>query len=192
MRRSKMVWYELKWYELHSKKAVQPPVTSTESEYMFKIIVLGKPGKTTFIQKYVTGVFAEDIKMTLGADFSVKKVEVDGTPITLRIWDLASEDRFRCALPDYIKDSNGVRIMYDVINEKTLKNLSELIEIVKKNVGDIPIFLAIPELTSKVEEYVDLTENYLFTEITSETGLKGEHAFELLTKKMLEHKQIER
>ena len=71
------------------------------------------------------------------------------------------------------------------MDSKALKNFSEFIEAIKEKVGDIPIFLAIPGLPSKTEEYVDLTENYMFTEITSEIGLDGEHAFELLTKKML-------
>lgn len=189
----------LKWYELHSGEADQATVTSrqfgeqenNESERIFKIIVLGIPEKTTFIRKYISGVLEEDIKMTIGADFSVKKVEVDGTPITLRIWDFASEERFRILLPEFIKGSNGAIIMYDVIGEKILKIVSEYIEVVRKTVGNIPIFLAIPEFSSKVEEGIDLKENYTLHEITPEVGLNGEHAFELLSKKILEHERIE-
>jgi len=36
--------------------------------------------------------------------------------------------------------------MYDVFNAKTLKAISEVIELVKKNVGNIPILLNVPEL----------------------------------------------
>jgi len=81
--------------------------------------------------------------------------------------------------------------MYDAIDAKSLKNVSEVLEIVKKNVGEIPIFLAIPEFPSKAEELVDLTRKYTFTEITSEVGLTGEHVFQLLMKKMLEREHIE-
>jgi GTPase SAR1 family protein len=186
----------LKWYELHSGGGDPVKVAGggegagvRGSEYIFKIVVLGMPEKTAFIRKYVSGVFTEDIKMTLGVDFSVKKVEVDGTQITLRIWDFESEDRFRFALPDYIKDTNGVIIMCNVIDPNGFKRLSEYIEIVWDNVGDIPIFLAIPGLPSEAEKRVKPSEKYKLTEITSEIGSNGEYAFKLLTKKILE--QIE-
>ncbi len=184
----------LKWYELCSGKASQLQVSNNivekeeneKFEYAFKIIVLGKPEKTTFILKFVAGMFIEDIRNTIGADFYIKNVEIEGFNVSLRIWDFATEERFRFLLPQYIRDANGAIIMYDAIDEKSLKNISEVLEIIKKNVGEIPIFLAIPELPSKAEELVDLTRKYTFTEITSEVGPTGEHAFELLTKKMLE------
>jgi GTPase SAR1 family protein len=189
----------LKWYELCSRKASQHQVSNNlvdkeekkKYDYAFKIIVLGKPEKTAFILKFVAGIFMEDVRNTIGADFYIKNVEIEGINVTLRIWDFAAEERFRFLLPQCIRDANGVIIMYDAIDAKSLKNVSEVLEIVKKNVGEIPIFLAIPELPSKAEELVDLTEKYTFTEITSEVEPTGEHAFELLTKKMLEREHIE-
>jgi len=189
----------LKWYELCSRKASQHQVSNNivekeekkKFEYAFKIIILGKPEKTAFILKCVTGIFMEDVRNTIGADIYIKNVEIEGINVTLRIWDFIAEERFRFLLPQYIRDTNGAIIMYDAIDAKSLKNVSEVLEIVKKNVGEIPIFLAIPELPSKAEELVDLTRKYKFTEITSEVGLTGEHAFELLTKKMIEREHIE-
>jgi len=189
----------LKWYELCSRKASQHQVSNNivekeekkKFEYAFKIIILGKPEKTAFILKCVTGIFMEDVRNTIGADIYIKNVEIEGINVTLRIWDFIAEERFRFLLPQYIRDANGALIMYDAIDAKSLKNISEVLEIVKKNVGEIPIFLAIPELPFKTEELVDLTRKYTFTEITSEVGLTGEHAFELLTKKMLERETIE-
>jgi len=189
----------LKWYELCSGKASQHHVSNNivekeekkKSDYTFKIIVLGKPEKTAFILKFVTGIFIEEIRNTIGADVYIKNVEIEGINVTLRIWDFAVEERFRFLLPQYIRDVNGAIIMYDAIDAKSLKNVSEVLEIVKKNVGEIPIFLAIPVLPSKAEELVDLTRKCTFTEITSEVGPTGEHTFELLTKKMLEREHIE-
>jgi len=189
----------LKWYELCSGKANQHQVSynivekeeKTKYDYVFKIILLGKPEKTAFILKLVTGIFIEEIRNTIGADVYIKNVQIEGINVTLRIWDFAAEERFRFLLPHYIRDANGAIIMYDAIDAKSLKNISEVLEIVKKNVGEIPIFLAIPELPSKAEELVDLIRKYTFTEIISELGPTEKHAFELLTKKMLEREHIE-
>jgi hypothetical protein len=189
----------LKWYELCSRKASQHQVSNNrvekeekkKYEYAFKIIVLGKPEKTAFILKFLKGIFMEDIRNTIGADIYIKNVEIKGINVTLRIWDFAAEERFRFLLPQCIRDANGAILMYDAIDAKSLKKIFEVLEIVKKNVGEIPIFLAIPELPSKAEEFVDLTRKYTFTEITSEVRPTGEHAFELLTKKILESEHIE-
>ena len=182
-------------YELHSLKADQPPVSNNivekeekkKFDYTFKIIVLGKPEKTAFILKFVTGIFTEDIRNTIGVDFYLKNVEIEGIKVTLQIWDFATEERFKVLLPQFIRDANGAMIMYDVIDAKTLKAISEVIELVKKHVGNIPIFLNVPELPSKAEEFADFIKKYKLTEITSDIRLTGENIFKLLTKKMLKH-----
>ncbi len=179
----------LKWYELQHIKTEQPPA-SNDRDYSFKIIVLGKPEKTAFIRRFTTGFFQEDIKMTTGADFSVKNVEVGGRTMTLRIWDFDTGERFKPLLAPFIKGANGAIVMYDIIDAKTLKDISEVIDLVNKIVGYIPIFLSIPELPSKAKEIVTLLKKYTFTEISNEIGPKGERVFELLTKKMLEYEYI--
>jgi small GTP-binding protein len=183
-----------KWYEIHSRKADQGLIPSIKigkkkkkkKKYVFKIVVLGRPEKTTFIQKCLRGEFADDIEMTTGADFGVKKMEVDGIHITLRIWDMAGTDRFIFIIPEYIKDTNGVIIICDEMDAKGFNRLSKYIEIVWDNVGDIPIFFCNPRFTLKAEQHVNPNEKYKITEITSEIGPIGKHAFELLTKRIIE------
>ncbi|MFX1345167.1 MAG: hypothetical protein ACFFAI_08650 [Promethearchaeota archaeon] len=188
----------LRWYELLNIKTNQPldnnniieDESNDTNDLAFKIIVLGKPEKTAFIRMFATGVFAEDIKMTIGADFTIRNVEIEGKKITLRIWDFATEERFKRLFSLFIKGSNGAIIMYDVINTNTIITITELLKIMKENVGYIPIFLNVPELPFKAKEIVALAKEYTITEITTEVGPNGEYAFEKLTKKMLEYENI--
>jgi len=55
----------------------------------FKLCIFGDGGvgKTTLVHRYLTKIFKEDLKMTIGADFSVKELEIDGKTVVLRIWD---------------------------------------------------------------------------------------------------------
>ncbi|MFW9825579.1 MAG: Rab family GTPase [Candidatus Thorarchaeota archaeon] len=192
-KKNEKLFLPLKWYELQSVSPEQPPIrnnsqkTSDDETYIFKVIVLGKPEKTAFIIKFVTGFSMEDLRKTIPVDFEVKKITVDGKEVTLRIWDFASEERFKSMLPQYIEGSDGAILMYDVIDAKTLNTISEIIELVKKNAGNIPIFLNAPEVPSKAEEFENFTKKYKFTEIPSDTGLTGENIFRILTKKMLEY-----
>ncbi len=57
------------------------------ANWIFKVIVAGAGGvgKTALIQRYVTGTFIEDHKMTIGAAFSVKDITLDtGESVQIR------------------------------------------------------------------------------------------------------------
>ncbi|MHA1618172.1 MAG: ADP-ribosylation factor-like protein, partial [Promethearchaeota archaeon] len=69
----------------------------------FKILMLGSSstGKTSLSERYITGLFNPNIKLTVGVEFYVKTVAYGGKQIKLQIWDLGGESRFRFLLPTY-------------------------------------------------------------------------------------------
>ena len=63
----------------------------------FKICIFGDGGvgKTTLVQRYVTGQFSQSTKMTIGVDIVTKQVQIEDWFVTLQIWDFGGEARFR-------------------------------------------------------------------------------------------------
>ena len=53
-------------------------------------------GKTSLMNQYVNKRFSSHYKATIGADFLTKDVLVDGTQVTMQIWDTAGTDKFMC------------------------------------------------------------------------------------------------
>ncbi len=55
------------------------------SYYRFKTCIFGDGGvgKTTLVNRYVTGKYQEDFKMTIGVDFYTKVCEIDGNRVHL-------------------------------------------------------------------------------------------------------------
>ena len=104
-----------------------------EPDVMFKICLFGDGGvgKTTLLGRYLTGLFKSNQTITIGVDFHVKKVEVDGKIVLLQIWDFAGEKRFRFLLPSYILGASGGVFMYDITRYSSLKNFPEWINIFK-------------------------------------------------------------
>ena len=104
-----------------------------EPDVMFKICLFGDGGvgKTTLLGRYLTGLFKSNQTITIGVDFHVKKVEVDGKIVLLQIWDFAGEKRFRFLLPSYILGASGGVFMYDITRYSSLKNFPEWIKIFK-------------------------------------------------------------
>ena len=104
-----------------------------EPDVMFKICLFGDGGvgKTTLLGRYLTGLFRSNQTITIGVDFHVKKIEVNGKIVLLQIWDFAGEKRFRFLLPSYILGASGGIFMYDITRYSSLKNFPEWINIFK-------------------------------------------------------------
>lgn len=166
----------------------------------FKVCVFGDGGvgKTTLIRRFSTGVFEEDLKMTIGADFSVKNVKVEGKPVSLRIWDFAGEDRFRVLLPAFAKGADGGIFMYDTTRYSSLGQIKDWLSIFEYFVSDkkskIPIIIVggkidLENRSVTTEDAMELSNTYELIahfECSSKTGDNVEQIFEFIAKKMSE------
>ena len=65
--------------------------------YKFKIILAGDGavGKTTLINRFVSGRFKNDYKATIGVAISSKHLITDQQSVSLQIWDIAGQTLFR-------------------------------------------------------------------------------------------------
>ena len=66
-------------------------------EYHFKILVVGEQacGKTCILHRYIKDVFLDQLKMTVGVDFTVKQIKWDdSTLLRLQFWDIAGQERY--------------------------------------------------------------------------------------------------
>ncbi|KAI6145490.1 ras-domain-containing protein, partial [Pisolithus tinctorius] len=62
---------------------------------------------------------------TIGVDFRVHKMEVDGRKVKLSIWDTAGQERFRTITSSYYRGAQGIIVVYDVANRETYDALSK-------------------------------------------------------------------
>ena len=52
-------------------------------------------GKSSFIIRLCKGTFTTAMNSTLGVDFNMKTIQVDGKTTVLQLWDTAGQERFR-------------------------------------------------------------------------------------------------
>ena len=95
--------------------------------YLFKIVTVGGAavGKTSIILRYTTGKFREYYAPTLGADFAIKKMELNGNRVKLQIWDLGSQDFLGGVRAGFYPGSKGVLFMYDVTSKESFEELTK-------------------------------------------------------------------
>ncbi|XP_048867039.1 ras-related protein Rab-18-B-like isoform X1 [Brienomyrus brachyistius] len=90
-----------------------------------KILIIGESGvgKSSLLLRFTDDMFDPDLAATIGVDFKVKTIAVDGNKAKLAIWDTAGQERFRTLTPSYYRGAQGVILVYDVTKRDTFTKL---------------------------------------------------------------------
>src|SRR5271157_6079152 len=158
-------------------------------DFSFKLLMLGDAsvGKTSLTHRYITGLFIDSPRLTIGVDFFTKKLRLtNGKKVKLQIWDFGGEERFRFLLPTYSKGSNAALFLYDITSHRSLLSLPEWLTVVRKNAGDIPVVLIgskvdlVDHRQVSIEEAKQVMQEYNLAghiELSSKTGENVEESF---------------
>jgi Ras-related protein Rab-18 len=90
-----------------------------------KILIIGESGvgKSSLLLRFTDDLFDPQLSATIGVDFKVKNLTVDGNKTKLAIWDTAGQERFRTLTPSYYRGAQGAILVYDVASRDTFKKL---------------------------------------------------------------------
>ena len=168
---------------------------SSNSQYKFKITLFGPGGvgKTSLLLRYIKDYFSDDLKKTIGSNFLIKDVELDGKNVRLLLWDIGGQPQFHKLRTIYFKGSNAALGVFDLPSSQTLLKIPGWVSSIKKTVKkSIPMLL----LGNKVdlereidrEEAEDLAKrlNCEYMETSAKTGENVEIAFEKIAKACLQ------
>ena len=114
---------------------------------IYKIILIGDGGvgKTSLRSRFFGEGFKAQYMMTIGADFAVKRHNIDDQEYILHFWDLAGQPRFKDIRSSYYDNVNGIILIFDLTIPSTFSNIPNWItEIMQNGKGDprdLPIVL---------------------------------------------------
>ncbi|KAG7523541.1 ras and EF-hand domain-containing protein-like [Solea senegalensis] len=114
-----------------SSKPVEADVEETEGPVpMYRLVLAGDAGagKSSFMLRLTLNEFKETIQTTLGVDFQMKRMLVDGEKTSLQIWDTAGQERFRSIARSYFRKAHGVLLLYDVTSESSFLHVREWVD----------------------------------------------------------------
>lgn len=70
---------------------------SASYDYLIKLLLIGDSGvgKSCLLLRFSDDSFTPSFITTIGIDFKIRTIELDGKRIKLQIWDTAGQERFR-------------------------------------------------------------------------------------------------
>lgn len=104
-------------------------------DYLFKLLLIGDSGvgKTCLLFRFAEDSFNNSFISTIGIDFKIRTIELDGKKIKLQIWDTAGQERFRTITTAYYRGAMGILLVYDITNEKSFDNIKNWIRNIEEH-----------------------------------------------------------
>lgn len=103
-----------------------------------KILMLGDSGvgKSSLILRWTMDTFSPSLTSTVGVNFKSKKVTVASELTQVQVWDTAGQENFHKITTSYYKGAQGILLVYDVTDRKTLENVEYWIKNIKSHASD--------------------------------------------------------
>src|SRR3989338_8603890 len=166
-------------------------------DHLFKILMVGDSGvgKSSLLLRFTDDTFSENFISTIGVDFKIRTVNLEGKVIKMQIWDTAGQERFRTITSSYYRGAHGVILVYDVTDQVSFNNArqwlteieryacSQVVKLLVGNKCDLANKRVVDYVTGK--EFAD-NLSLPFLEASAKEGNNVEKAFLTLVKEIFD------
>ena len=105
---------------------VAPVIKRELKSRQIKLLLIGDSGvgKSCCLLRFSEDSFTPSFITTIGIDFKIRTIELDGKRVKLQIWDTAGQERFRTITTAYYRGAMGILLVYDVTDERSFNSES--------------------------------------------------------------------
>eukprot|EP00930_Biecheleria_cincta_P040009 TRINITY_DN2744_c0_g1_i1.p1 TRINITY_DN2744_c0_g1~~TRINITY_DN2744_c0_g1_i1.p1 ORF type:complete len:207 (-),score=51.60 TRINITY_DN2744_c0_g1_i1:64-684(-) len=162
-----------------------------EYDYLFKLLLIGDSGvgKSCLLLRFADDTYTESYISTIGVDFKIRTLDLDGKTVKLQIWDTAGQERFRTITSSYYRGAHGIIVVYDVTDKESFNNVKHWMQEIDKYAADGVNKLLVGnkcDLSSKkvvsYDEAKELAESLQvqFMETSAKNAHNVEQAFQMM------------
>ncbi|XP_031567961.1 ras-related protein Rab-1A [Actinia tenebrosa] len=159
-----------------------------EYDYLFKLLLIGDSGvgKSCLLLRFADDTYTESYISTIGVDFKIRTIELDGKTIKLQIWDTAGQERFRTITSSYYRGAHGIIVVYDVTDQESFNNVKQWLQEIDRyaceNVNKLLVGNKCDLTTKKVVDFTTAKEyaeslGVPFLETSAKNATNVEQAF---------------
>mmetsp|Transcript_11170 Transcript_11170/g.14883 ORF Transcript_11170/g.14883 Transcript_11170/m.14883 type:complete len:209 (+) Transcript_11170:131-757(+) len=105
-----------------------------EYDYLYKLLLIGDSGvgKSCLLLRFADNTYTESYISTIGVDFKVRTIQLDGKTIKLQIWDTAGQERFRTITSSYYRGAHGIIVVFDVTDQVSYNNVKQWLKEIER------------------------------------------------------------
>ncbi|KAI8787858.1 ras-related protein Rab-15 [Biomphalaria glabrata] len=105
---------------------------------LVRLLLVGDTGvgKTCLICQYACNEFHETHITTVGVDFKMKTISMDGKNVRLQIWDTAGQERFEAITKQFYTRAQGCVLVYDICSRSSFESLTKWLLFVQQYAKD--------------------------------------------------------
>ncbi|KAJ8007342.1 hypothetical protein DPEC_G00116530 [Dallia pectoralis] len=94
-------------------------------DVLFRLLLLGDSGvgKTCLLCRFTDNEFHPSHISTIGVDFKMKTLEIDGIKVRIQIWDTAGQERYKTITKQYYRRAQGIFLVYDITSERSFQHI---------------------------------------------------------------------
>ncbi|KAJ7400891.1 Ras-related protein Rab-35 [Pitangus sulphuratus] len=134
---------------------------------------------------------------TIGVDFKIRTVEINGEKVKLQIWDTAGQERFRTITSTYYRGTHGVIVVYDVTSAESFVNVKRWLHEINQNCDDVCRILVGNKNDDPERKVVETEDAYKFAgqmeiqlfETSAKENINVEEMFNCITELVLRAKK---
>ena len=107
-------------------------------DYLAKLLIIGDSavGKTNILLRFCENNFMSSHLTTIGIDFKIKTIDIDGKKIRLQIWDTAGQERFKTITQTYYKGAMGIVMVYSITDRDSFNALENWMRQIKTHAAE--------------------------------------------------------
>lgn len=166
---------------------------SAPYDMQIKLLMIGDSGvgKTCLLLRYANDSFSPTFITTIGIDFKIKNVDIEGTRIKLQIWDTAGQERFRTITTSYFRGAQGILLVYDVTDRRSFESIRNWISQIQQHADVHVNKILVGNKCDMVDEKVVSTAEgqklaaefgIPFAEVSAKNDIKVDDSFQNLAK----------
>ena len=167
-------------------------------DHLFKLLIIGDSGvgKSSLLVRFADNTFSPNYITTIGVDFKIRTIVVNGERVKLQIWDTAGQERFRTITSTYYRGTHGVIVVYEVTSGDSFSNVKRWLDEINSHCDNVQKIL-VGNKADEAERRVVLKEdamkfarelNIPFFETSAKENVNVEQMFNCITSLVLQAK----
>ena len=153
-------------------------------------------GKSCILLQFTDNKFRNQQELTIGVEFGVKTINIDGKLIKIQIWDTAGQEAFQAITRTYYKGAMGTLLVYDITRRDSFIHATKWLEEVRNNSSKNIIIILIGnkkdledkrQVTYEEGEAFAKENGLMFLETSAKTAFNVVESFNLSAQSILNH-----